>query len=223
MDRGAVEGDAIMRLGLAEHGIDGDQHRFGRAKGDIERDVAPAPLAGVLARRSDAVPEVQAHAAKLFRVGTLKTVDGLLGVADCEDRPPALARAATAEEFLGERRDDSPLLRIGVLRLIDEDMVEAAVELEENPRRDAGPVQEIAALEDEVVVVEFGVKRLVALVLLEERVREPDQRGARVQEGAGAARSQDRADPLGLRSQGRGGGGMRLRKLFGDQYLADQT
>jgi len=75
MDGGAVERNTVMRLGLGEDGVDGGQHRFGRAEGDIERDVAPGPLAGVLARRRDAIAEMRAHAAKLIRVGALKTVD----------------------------------------------------------------------------------------------------------------------------------------------------
>src|SRR5258708_17274644 len=119
---------------------------------------------------------MRAHAAKFLRVGALKTVDGLLGVADCENRPLAVARTATAEEFLGERRDDPPLLRIGVLRLVDEDMVEPAIELEEYPGGDARPIQEIAALEDEVVIVELVMERLGTFVILVARLRLPTQR-----------------------------------------------
>ena len=49
------------------------------------------------------------------------------------------ARPLAGEELLGQRLDDRPLLGVGVLRLVDQDVVDAAVELVEHPGRDARP------------------------------------------------------------------------------------
>ena len=84
-----------------------------------------------------------AHRQKGARVGALKAVDRLLRVADREDRAEAVAGALAGEELLGQRGDDRPLLGVGVLRLVDQDVVEAAIELEQHPGRHPGPAQQI--------------------------------------------------------------------------------
>ena len=63
----------------------------------------------------------------------LEAVDRLLLVADREQRARHLARAGAGEELLRQRADHLPLHRAGILRLVDQDVVEAAVELVEHP------------------------------------------------------------------------------------------
>src|SRR5205807_10464829 len=111
-----------------------------------------APGAGRVGRRRDARAEMLAHLEEGERLGALEAEDRLLGIADGEDRAVGLARSLPGEELLGESGDDAPLLGIGVLRLVDEDVVETAIELEEDPRRDARPAQQRLAREDEVVI-----------------------------------------------------------------------
>src|SRR5438105_4694295 len=82
-----------------------------------------------LARLVDALLEVRAHARERQGIGALEAEDRLLGVADREDRARPLGHRLAGEELLGERLHDLPLLGIGVLRLVDQDVVEAAVEL----------------------------------------------------------------------------------------------
>ena len=66
------------------------------------------------------------------------------------------------------------------MRLVDQDVVDAAVELVEHPRRNAGLVQQIPRLEDEILVVEQRVPLLAALVLLQKLGGERQQAGRRL-------------------------------------------
>ena len=83
--------------------------------------------------------------AEAGRVGALEAVDGLLDVAhgeDGADRPGIVARRGAArlpldttssEEFLGQRGGDAPLRGVAVLRLVQQDMLQPAIELVEHP------------------------------------------------------------------------------------------
>ena len=70
-------------------------------------------------------------------IGALEAEDRLLLVADREQRARThpLARALAGKELLRQLVDDAPLLRAGVLRFVDQDVVEPAVELVEHPGR----------------------------------------------------------------------------------------
>ena len=72
--------------------------------------------------------------------------------------PSAAARALTGGELGCQKLDDLPLLGAGVLRLVDEDVVDAAVELVEHPFG-AGPAQKVERPADEIVEVERGAAR----------------------------------------------------------------
>ena len=84
---------------------------------------------------------------------------------DCFSSPTAksvrdrLARALAGEELLGERLDHLPLARAGVLRLVDEDVVEAAVELVVDPARGVGARQERHGLDDQILEIEDAARR----------------------------------------------------------------
>ena len=117
---------------IGEHVIDGGKHGRHGAERQVERHAAPGE-AGV-ARH---VGEGSAHGVELREVGALEAVDRLLLVADDEQGAHLAARAGVVEELRGQRVDDLPLLGAGVLRLVDEDVVDAAVELEHAPTRRA--------------------------------------------------------------------------------------
>ena len=176
-DRGAIERHSVGRFFLPEHGIDRVQQRFGGAKRDVERHLDPALL-----YRDHARLEMPPHLDKGARVGALKAVDRLLRIADGENRANAILGAAAGEELGGKRGDDLPLLGIGVLRLVDQDMVEPAVELEQNPRRDPRPAQQFKRLQHEIVVIEQPKKPLAPLIGLQHRVADPRQRRRRLDE-----------------------------------------
>ncbi len=103
---------------------------------------------------------VGAAVAELGRVGALEAVDRLLLVADDEDRARNLARAGAGEELARERLDHAPLRRARVLRLVDENVVDAAVEAPEHPGGGAGPGEQRLGAVDEVVEVEEAGRRL---------------------------------------------------------------
>ena len=65
------------------------------------------------------------HAIKSARIRTLKTVNGLLLVADHEQRPRSVRPCALARSYLPrECINDAPLHRARILSLIDQDVVD---------------------------------------------------------------------------------------------------
>src|SRR5215831_12867305 len=136
-DLAAVEGYAVAGCLMPKDGVNGPQHRLGRAKRDLERHHAP-----FLPGRADAAFEMLSHPQKGSRVGALKAVDRLFGVADRKDRAHAVAGPFSGVKLFGERRHNFPLLRVGVLRFVDQNVVETAIELEQHPGRDAWLAQQ---------------------------------------------------------------------------------
>ena len=68
------------------------------------------------------------------RLGALKAEDRLLVIADHEHGAKPIARRAKPVEIvLRQRIDDRPLAGIGILRLVDEDVIERPVELVADP------------------------------------------------------------------------------------------
>ena len=121
-----------------------------------------------------------AHAGEHGGRRTLEAVDRLLLVADGEQRAHLLARAAAGEELLGQRADHVPLHRARVLRLVDQDVVEAAVELVEHPLHRLGGGEKAGGLADQVLEVERGAARLGGRVAVEHVAAEPQQRHRRL-------------------------------------------
>ena len=179
----------------------------------------------MLLRRGDARLEMLPHRDKGARIGALEAVDRLLGVADRENRAVALARHAAfaGEKLLGERRDDRPLVGVRVLRLVDQDVVEPAIELEQHPGRDAGAAQQLQRLQHEVVVIQRPVQPLAAVVGMQYGSAEPDQRAGRLGQRGGRAQFHKAADAVGLGIE-RGtsiAAALLGRRPVGDQALAD--
>ena len=79
--------------------------------------------------------ELQLHGVEGFQIGALERIDRLLLVADDKDRARCVARAPTGGEFLRQKLDHPPLLGACVLRLVDKDVVNAAVQPEQHPLR----------------------------------------------------------------------------------------
>src|SRR4051794_36753520 len=132
------------RLGSerADHGIDDVEDRLRRAEARRDRKVAEFPRAPpeeverirAVRKRIGEALEVLARLLETSRIGALEAIDRLLEVADHEQGPVALlAFARAAEEFLDQPRDDLPLRGVGVLRLVDQDMIDLAIELVTDP------------------------------------------------------------------------------------------
>ncbi len=216
-DLAAVESDAVAGRLVSKDGVDRPQHRLGRTERDFQRHHAPF-LPGV----ADASFEILAHGQESSRIGALKAVDRLFGVADGKDRAQAVAGPLADEKFLGERRHDLPLLGVGVLRLVDQNVVEAAVELEQHPWRDAGVAQQIKGGRNQVVIVEDALGALAGCIRVHQCTAEPDQRAARLDKRRRRLRLVEFFDPFGLGAQYRPGIATRAAgRVPGDQDFAD--
>src|SRR5258708_19898025 len=89
---------------------------------------------------------------ELARRGALERKDRLLLVADREDRAgDAVARAFAGSEFGDDMRNDIPLPGAGVLRLVDQHMIDAAVELVMHPTR-RHAFHHLTRLVDQIVI-----------------------------------------------------------------------
>ena len=121
---------AVDRL-VAEHVVDRLQDRRPRAEriGEGYRiEFQPGVLEFLL--------QLPAAQIEFARRGALERKDRLLLVADREHRAQhAVARAGTGGEFGNDVRDDVPLPRAGILRLVDQHVIDAAVELVMHPAR----------------------------------------------------------------------------------------
>ena len=121
----------------------------------------------------------------------MERVDRLLFVADGEDRPQRVACAASREEFPGERLDDTPLGGTGVLRFVDEDVVEAAVKLVEHPLGGAETLagKQARRARDQILEVERAGSLLGGGIVVQRRAGEAI-------EGGGGVDQAKRVQPL---------------------------
>src|SRR3546814_6383851 len=70
---------------------------------------------------------------ELARISALEAENGLLEIADRKHRPTAAARALARKELFRQLLCDRPLRVVGVLRLVDQYMVELLVKLVAHP------------------------------------------------------------------------------------------
>ena len=95
----------------------------------------------------------------------LEPVDGLFGVADRKHGPDRLTRCAQAgKKFLGQRFDHAPLDLVGVLGLVDQNMVNPAVQFIENPGRYPLARQKVSGFQDQVVIIQIAKPGFFLLV-----------------------------------------------------------
>ena len=90
-------------------------------------------------------------------------------------RIDAVARACAGGELRDQMSDDVPLPGAGVLRLVDQHVIDAAVELVMHPAR-GHPVEHRQRLVDQVVIVEQAALLLFAAVVRGGRGRDVQQR-----------------------------------------------
>ena len=129
----------------------------------------------------------------------LKRKDRLLLVADREHRShQAVARACARGEFGDDVRDDVPLPRAGILRLVDQHMVDAAVELVMHPAG-GDAVEHLQRLVDQIVIVEQAAFLLLAAVIGRRGGRDMKQRLGAVARHHGAAAFDQGQDSTGFR------------------------
>jgi hypothetical protein len=95
-------------------------------------------VANLAIRATSKVGEMCLGLFELSRVGALKSEDRLLVVANREECSDDAGLGPLARiEFTGNRLDDVPLPRVGILCFIDKDMVRRLIKLVADPVTDA--------------------------------------------------------------------------------------
>ena len=84
----------------------------------------------------------------------MEAEDRLFEIADHEQAAKLVSLAAPGEIFLHQRADHLPLQKVGILRLIDQHMIDAAVELEAHPIGGARFAQQARGGGDHVVIID---------------------------------------------------------------------
>ena len=175
----AIPDHTILGRPVGEAAVDGVQHLLDRAEGHVEIDWGP-----VLARSLHPLAETFADPAEHHGIGALEAEDRLLDVADGEHGARRAGQtvfgrraldAGAGEKLPRDRLDQAPLLRAGILRLVDQDMVDAAVHLVEHPFRRRLAGQQVLCHQDQIVEIENGAPALLRLVPLVDRRAEPGQ------------------------------------------------
>ena len=143
-----------------------------------------------------------ARRAEQRRLRPLERKDRLLGVAHREQRARPLGGAVAGEELVGQRVDHLPLLRIGVLALVDQDMGDAGIELVAHPGALSPVAEQGGGARDQVVEIEPGAGALQPFVVGSDGGEHVDQRlGAQHQFGAGDFRLERHKARLFARQQ----------------------
>ena len=161
---------------ILEDLVDGLEHIAGRAIGHI----AAAP-AGNSARSSMRLQKCVRASSKAAGSAPWKLkIDCLRSPTTKSVRSTSGACAAAGEEFLRQRLDDLPLRRARVLRFVDKDMIDAAVELVENPGGGRLLVQEPRGARDEIVEVIAAIAALQRFIVVDDARRDGEEIAGRL-------------------------------------------
>ena len=131
---GLRRAQAKPRLWIEEHAVHKAEHLRRRAPAFRQRHRLELAL-----NLFDQGLEMLAFRQKTGGISPLERKDRLFLVTDGKDRPRVMAFAAQPsrpdKELFGQGADDVPLVRRRILRLVDQNVVNAAVELIEHPGR----------------------------------------------------------------------------------------
>ena len=180
--------DARRNGFVAEDGVDGGKDVCSRA----ERMLELAKHEAALSRLMRAL-KVAAHFGKLFRCGVLERIDRLFLVTDREYGSRRGPGAGAGGEFGNQVAHDLPLLGAGVLRLVDQKMVDAEVELVMNPSG-VDIAEKRERLVDQIVVIDETAAILLALITAQNLVHDGKQRGRPIPANHGAKPLQERTN-----------------------------
>jgi hypothetical protein len=172
-------------------------------------------LFGIRAKRR----EGPAHRVEFARCRALKREDRLLFVTHREDGAANQPRPGADEEFRRERLDDSPLLRAGVLRFVDQNVVYTAIELVMNPGG-IDPLEQFKGPVDQVLIVEERATVLFGLVAIDHSRGHRDQCGGTVPGQDGLAPLPEGDDTVALGLEFLGESGLFLGNGLGEERLA---
>src|SRR3984885_2204905 len=125
----AVGGNALPSLFGPERPVDRVENFLCRPKRGGQRDFGEQPL-GIAMTLFERALHFREHLGRR----ALEGEDGLLLVADCEDGSVLGSRARAGKKLGAQRRKDAPLRTRGVLRFIEQQVIEPIVELVQHPR-----------------------------------------------------------------------------------------
>ena len=138
-----------LRANMADHPVHHIQYRRHRSEIHRERQFLPAFRFGFA--QAD---EIILHVGIDLRIGALKAEDRLFEIADHEQAAELVTLAAPGKIFLHQRADHLPLQQVGILRLINQHVIDAAVELEAHPIGGARFAQQARGGGDHVVIID---------------------------------------------------------------------
>src|SRR5580693_1945523 len=139
--------------------------------------------------------EMARHLRKFLWRRVLKRIDRLFFVADGEYRTSYAARASAGGEFSREPAHNLPLLVARVLRLVDQHVIDAEIQLKMHPGRiDIG--EKLQRLVDQVIVIEKATALLFFGVARDDRVHDGQQGGAAIPQRNAAAAFKQCPDAL---------------------------
>ena len=160
LDRLGIARQPLAGAGAGENPVDGGEDIVGRPERPVEFHRLEAALGG-----AHALVEEAAAVGKQPGIGALEGIDRLLFVADRKDGAVhAVARSEAGKEIFGEAPHHIPLVGAGVLGFVDQDVIDALVELVLHPGADIGTRQQPRRAGDQVVEIEKAARCLHPLV-----------------------------------------------------------
>ncbi len=118
-----------------------------------------------------------AHGLKRARIGPLETINRLFGITDNKESADPLGPAVACKKLLRQQTNDLPLVGVRVLCLVDQNMIQPAVELEQYPRNPAVAAQQLHCMQNKIVVIQPGAMAFHRRIDRQNRRPQPDQGG----------------------------------------------
>src|SRR5262249_37576492 len=171
----AIRRDAAIDVRETKYIVDRTEHVLARTERVIEPHKAPRNVAG-----EEDLLEMTTRGVIFARCCALEREDRLLFVAHGENRTPDMStRPCAGAEFRYQPLDDVPLLFAGVLRFVDQYVIEPEIELVVHPVRIAFG-QQMMGLLDQIIVIEKTAAILLVAVAPDHPNRYVNQRSGAV-------------------------------------------
>ena len=101
-------------------------------------------------------------------IGTTETIDRLFLIT--HDQNAAISRGAPRRHFLKQRKQKSPLGRVGILEFVYEQMIDALIELVLNPLGVLTAVEEAVGLPLKIIEIQQPLLCLDPLIMIQQSI-----------------------------------------------------
>ena len=160
-------------IGAVENLVDAIEDFGKRAETGAQRFPMPLPICG-FRQPLQLAPLFNEQA----RLGALERIYRLLGVTHGKDGLGALGRAIAAEIIVDQGPDHRPLLGIGVLAFIDQNVIDPRIELVAHPGAEPLVAQQRRGTRHKIIEIHERAGALLLLVARDDGRQNPRQRGA---------------------------------------------